>query len=63
MLGAIARAIEDAPLTYRRGLTAPSPRERLHAVDALTGWIGARLAPLSLDHDRQLMLPIDLGVI
>jgi hypothetical protein len=57
-LGAIARAIEDAPLAYRQGLTAATPRERLRAVDALTGWIGAQLAPPSYG-DGQLTLPID----
>lgn len=61
-LGAIARAIEDAPLAYRQGLTAPSVRERLRAVDALTGWIGARLAP-PRHSDGQLTLPIDTGLI
>jgi hypothetical protein len=60
-LGAIAPAIEDAPLAYRQGLIAPSPRERLRAVDALAGWIGAQLAPPSPD-DRQLILPIDKGL-
>lgn len=61
-LGAIARAIEAAPLAYREGLTALSPGERLRAVDALTGWIGARLTPPPGDADRQLMLPIDNGI-
>lgn len=61
-LGAIARAIEDAPLAYRQGLTAASPRERLHAVDALTGWIGAQLAPPRCN-DGQLTLPIDTGLV
>ena len=50
-LGEIARALEDAPLAYRQGLTAPTPRERLRAVDALAGWIGARLAPPSFHHE------------
>lgn len=62
-LGAIARAIEDAPLAYRQGLTAPSPRERLRAVDALTGWIGAQLTLSPGYHDRQLSLPIDTGLV
>lgn len=62
-LGEIARAIEDAPLAYRQGLTAPAPRERLRAVDALTGWIGARLAPPPSHHDGQLTLPIGDGLV
>ncbi|WP_025587181.1 DUF6771 family protein [Sphingomonas sp. UNC305MFCol5.2] len=61
-LGAIARAIEDAPLAYRKGLAASTPRERLRAVDALAGWIGARLAPPPSYHDGQLPLPIDGGL-
>ncbi len=60
-LGAIARAIEEAPLAYRQGLTAVATRERLRAVDALAGWIGARLAPPPAYHDGQLVLPIDIG--
>lgn len=62
-LGAIARAIEDAPLAYRQGLTAPSSRERLRAVDALTSWIGAQLAPPPSYNDCQLTLPIDSGLV
>ncbi|HEU4961965.1 MAG TPA: DUF6771 family protein [Sphingomonas sp.] len=61
-LGAIARALEDAPLAYREGLTAAATRERLHAVDALAGWIGARLTPPPHFHDGQLTLPIDSGL-
>lgn len=60
-LGTIARAIEEAPLAYRQGLAASAPRERLRAVDALAGWIGARLAPPPSYHDGQLPLPIDNG--
>ncbi|MCX8478002.1 MAG: hypothetical protein MT490_19605 [Sphingomonas sp.] len=56
-------AIEEAPLAYRQGLTAPSPRERLRAVDALAGWIGAQLAPPPSYNDRQLTLPIDSGLV
>lgn len=62
-LGAIARALEDAPLAYREGLIASTPRDRLRAVDALAGWIGARLAPPSSHHEGQLTLPIDTGLI
>jgi hypothetical protein len=62
-LGAVARALEDAPLVYRQGLTAATSRERLRAVDALAGWIGARLAPPSPHHQGQLTLPIDTGLI
>lgn len=62
-LGTIARALEDAPLAYRQGLTSSTPRERLRALDALAGWIGARLAPPSAHHDGQLTLPIDTGLI
>ena len=62
-LGEIARAIEEAPLSYCQGLTAGTPRERLRAVDALAGWIGARLAPPPAYHDGQLVLPIDSGLI
>lgn len=61
-LGTIARALEDAPLSYRQGLTASATREQLHAVDALAGWIGARLAPPPAHHDQQLTLPIDTGL-
>ena len=58
-LSAIARAIEEAPLAYRQGISAGNAREQLRAVDALAGWIGARLAPPPTYHDGQLMLPID----
>jgi len=58
-LSTIARALEDAPLSYRQGLTAGSARERTRAVDALAGWIGARLTPPPSGHDGQLVLPID----
>ncbi|MGH6617146.1 DUF6771 family protein [Sphingomonas sp.] len=61
-LATITRAIEDAPVAYHQGLTASTLRERLHAVDALAGWIGARLAPSPVHHDRQLTLPIDTGL-
>lgn len=57
-LGTIARALEDAPLAYRQGLAAFTPQERLRAVDALAGWIGARLVPPPAFHDGQLTLPI-----
>jgi hypothetical protein len=60
-LAAIARAIEEAPRSYCLGLTASAVRERLRAVDALTGWIGARLAPPS-GPDGQLMLPMEGGL-
>ena len=62
-LAAIARAIEDAPLAYRQGLTAGTAREQLRAVDALAGWIGARLASPPAYHDGQLPLPIDNGLV
>nr|WP_294814690.1 DUF6771 family protein [uncultured Sphingomonas sp.] len=62
-LGTIARALEDAPLTYRQGLSASTMRERLRAVDALAGWIGARLAPPPTGHEGQLTLPIDTGLL
>lgn len=61
-LGAIARAIEDAPLAYRQDLTSPTPQVRLRAVDALAGWIGAQLAPPPSCNDRQLTLPIEDGL-
>ncbi len=57
-LGTIARAIEDAPLACRQGLTAVTMNERARAVDALAGWIGARLAPQPVYHDGQYSLPI-----
>lgn len=62
-LGAIARAIEEAPLSYRQDLTSPTPQVRLRAVDALAGWIGAQLAPPPSYNDRQLTLPIDSGLV
>jgi hypothetical protein len=54
---AIAHALEEAPVAYCVGLTASSMHERLRAVDALTGWIGAKLAPPVQD-DGQLTLPM-----
>ncbi|WCM26003.1 hypothetical protein NDN01_18530 [Sphingomonas sp. QA11] len=61
-LDAVARAIENSPLAYRQGLTVGTAREQLRAVDALAGWISARLAPPSAYHDGQLPLPIDNGL-
>ncbi len=58
-LSAIARALEDAPHAYCAGLTASSTLVRLRAVDALAGWIGAKLASPVLE-EGQLLLPMDL---
>ncbi|UIJ44779.1 hypothetical protein LZK98_17235 [Sphingomonas cannabina] len=59
LLGTIARAIEEAPLSYRQGLASANDRQRLRAADALAGWIGATLAAPAAHHDVQLALPID----
>lgn len=60
-LTAIARALEEAPQAYCTGLVASSVQVRLRAVDALAGWIGAKLAPPVSD-EGQLLLPMDLEV-
>jgi len=58
MLTLIAHALEEAPRAYCEGLVAASPDRRLRAVDALAGWIGARLATPVRD-EGQLLLPIE----
>lgn len=58
-LGIIAMAIEDAPVKYRANLSSACDRERIRAVDALAGWIGARLRTEERYYDTQLSLPME----